>query len=274
MKVLDATSLEAIGAAGADDVDIALGALRLAQAARPQLDLDPYVRHLAAISLLAARTLDRESAADCDPREVAAALGRTLANSLGYDGDRDTYDDLKNADLAHVIDRRRGLPVALGVLYIHAARSLGASAHGLNFPGHFLVGLGTARGTTVIDPFNGGRLVDADDLERLAQEGAEGAASRLNATSDRGVLVRLQNNILTRLRAKGDAKGAADVLLTLAQLTPESGFYRYELGVALSQSDRPGAARQALLAALAIEPRARWRAEAEALAARLARSLN
>ncbi len=273
MKVLDATSLDAIGAAGTDDVDIALGALRLAQAARPQLDLDPYVRHLAAIALLAARTLDRESASDCDPREVATALGRTFA-SLGYDGDRDTYDDLKNADLAHVIDRRRGLPVALGILYIHAARSLGASAHGLNFPGHFLVGLGTARGTTVIDPFNGGRLVDADDLERLAPEGADISEDRLIATSDRGVLIRLQNNILTRLHAKGDARGASDILLTLARLAPESGFYRYELGVALAHSERPGAARQALLAALELEPQAKWRAEAEALAARLARSLN
>jgi regulator of sirC expression with transglutaminase-like and TPR domain len=269
----DATSLDAIGAAGMDDVDIALGALLLAQSARPTLDLDPYLRHLAAISLLAARTLDRESAADADPREVATALGRTFT-TLGYDGDRDTYDDLKNADLAHVIDRRRGLPVALGILYIHAARSLGASAHGLNFPGHFVVGLGTARGTTVIDPFNGGRLVDADDLERLAPEGTEITDDRLLATSDRSVLIRLQNNILTRLRARNDARGAADILQTLTRLTPESGLFRYELGVALAQTERPGAARQALLSALALEPGARWRAEAEALAARLARSLN
>jgi len=274
MSAMDATSLEAIGAAGSGDVDIALGALLLAQAARPQLSLDPYVRHLAAISLLAARTLDRESAADADPREVATALGRALGASLGYDGDRDTYDDLKNADLAYVIDRRRGLPVALGILYIHAARSLGASAHGLNFPGHFVVGLGTLRGTTVIDPFNGGRLVDADDLERLSPEGTEVTEDRLIATSDRGVLIRLQNNILTRLHAKGDAKGAADILATLTRLAPESGHYRYELGVALSHSERPGAARKALLEALALDPHARWRNEAERLASSLARSLN
>jgi len=274
MTAMDATSIEAIGRAGAGDVDIALGALLLAQAARPGLDLQPYVRHLADIALTAARALDRESASDADPREVATALGRALAGALGYDGDRDAYDDLRNADLAHVIDRRRGLPVALGILYIHAARSIGASAHGLNFPGHFLVGLGTGRGATVIDPFNGGRLVDAEDLERLAPEGAEVSESMLGAVSDRGVLIRLQNNILARVQGPENEARALGVLDTLARLAPESGFYRYELGTALARAERPAAARAALNAAIALEPMARWTAEARALSARLARSLN
>ena len=34
---------------------------------------------------------------------------------------------------------RRGLPVALGIIYISAARTLGLQARGVNFPGHFLV---------------------------------------------------------------------------------------------------------------------------------------
>ena len=267
-------TLEAIGLSGTGDVDIAEGALLLARAARPELDLEPYRRHLAAIALSAARALDRESAAECDPREVATALGRALAGAMGYDGDRDSYDDLKNADLAHVIDRRRGLPVALGILYIHAARSLGATAHGLNFPGHFLVGLATARGTTVIDPFHGGRLTDADDLERLAPEGGRVSDDRLIATSDRGVLIRLQNNILTRAHAAGDARRAAQVLETLIRLAPDSGLYRYEQGVALAHGEQPAAARRALAEALALEPGAAWAEAAKAMSARLARSLN
>ncbi len=274
MTEATALTLEAIGQAGTGDVDIAEGALLLARAARPELDLDPYRRHLAAIALTAARALDRESAADCDPRDVATALGRALGGALGYDGDRDSYDDLKNADIAHVIDRRRGLPVALGILYIHAARSIGAAAHGLNFPGHFLMGLGTGRGTTVIDPFNGGRLIDADDLLRLAPESETPAEERLIATSDRGVLIRLQNNILTRAQAAGDAARTAQVLETLTRLAPESGLYRYDQGVALARTERPGAARRALAEALALEPNAAWAAAARDLSARLARSLN
>ncbi len=265
-------TLDRLGAAGDDDIDIAEGALLLAAAAR-HFDLAPYRRHLAEIASTAARALDRESAAETDPRVVATALGRTFA-ALGYDGDRDTYDDLKNADLAYVIDRRRGLPVALGILFIHAARAIGATAHGLNFPGHFLVGLGTARGTVVIDPFHGGRLIDADDLERLGPPGAAAAETHLGAVADRAVLLRLQNNIVTRLAAKNDHAAVAAALEPLIRLAPDSGWHRYRLGAALAEAERPSAARAALKAALALDPSAPWAAEAEALAARLARSLN
>ena len=56
-----------------------------------------------------------------------------------------TYDDPQNADLMAVIDRRRGLPVALGILYIHAARAAGLEASGLNTPDHFLLQLVRSR---------------------------------------------------------------------------------------------------------------------------------
>ena len=38
-----------------------------------------------------------------------------------------------------VIDRKRGLPVTLGILYIHAARASRIEAQGLFAPGHFLM---------------------------------------------------------------------------------------------------------------------------------------
>jgi regulator of sirC expression with transglutaminase-like and TPR domain len=68
-----------------------------------------------------------------------AALTQVMAEEHGYNGDRQHYDDLQNANLIRVIDRRRGLPVALGILYLHAARAQGWRAAGINFPGHFLI---------------------------------------------------------------------------------------------------------------------------------------
>ncbi len=38
-----------------------------------------------------------------------------------------------------VIDRRRGLPVALAILYLHAARGQGWAADALRFTGHVVV---------------------------------------------------------------------------------------------------------------------------------------
>ena len=55
--------------------------------------------------------------------------------------DEDDYSNPKNADIIQVVDRRRGLPVALGIIYLHLAREMEWDAYGLNFPGHFLFGL-------------------------------------------------------------------------------------------------------------------------------------
>ena len=83
-------------------------------------------------------------AAEQEPDGVdgpAVALRTVFADRYGYRGDTATYEDPQNANLMRVIDRRKGLPVALGILYIHAARAQGWDCAGLNFPGHFLIRL-------------------------------------------------------------------------------------------------------------------------------------
>jgi regulator of sirC expression with transglutaminase-like and TPR domain len=264
-------ALEAVGKAGTGDVDLAGAALALAALARPGLDLKPYVSHLADLAARGARDL---SGSPDDPRAIAAASAAALRDAFGYDGDRATYDDLRNADLAHVIDRRRGLPVALGILYVHVARALGASAHGINFPGHFLIGIGTGRGAVMLDPFHGGRVLDGDDLEALLPPGTELTQQQLAALSDKGTLIRLQNNILTRSRIAGDWTRAAQTLETLTQIAPDMAQFRFELGDAYTRIEQPNAARAALQTALAAEPQAPWAAQARALLSATTRSLN
>lgn len=109
--------------------------------------------------------------------EPAAALAEAMRRQ-GYAGDVLTYDDLQNANLIRVIDRRKGLPVALGILWIHAARARGWRADGLAFPGHFLVRL---EHRVIVDPFNEGRLCDAAFLRRLLRATAGAAEPRARA---------------------------------------------------------------------------------------------
>lgn len=266
--------VEAAGRAGASDIDLAAAALALAAMARPELDLAQYQVHLKSLAATAARALSRESAATAEPRELAEALAAALHGGFGYDGERAAYDDIRNADLAYVIERRRGLPVTLGILYIHTARALGAKAHGINFPGHFLTGLATERGSVLIDPFHAGRMVDGDDLEGLLPRGTVLTEDHLAALTDRGTLIRLQNNILTRARAGEDWLRAALTLEQLTRLTPESAGLRYELADAYARIERPNAARAQLEDALKREPDAPWAADARALLMRMKRSLN
>ena len=95
------------------------------------------------------------------------ALAGLIGRRHGYAGDVETYDDLANANLIRVIERRRGLPVALGVIWLHAARAAGWDAHGVDFPAHFLIALEGKAVQAVIDVFAGGATLDARDLRVL-----------------------------------------------------------------------------------------------------------
>lgn len=265
--------LDEIVSAGVEDVDIAGAALAIAAASRTQMDVGPYRAHLDEIAALA-KAGAADAGADRDPIKLAQFLRGLLFKRLGYEGDRNSYDDLRNADMAEVIDRRRGLPVALGILYIHAARAAGGRSHGINFPGHFLVGVGIGPAAVLVDPFHGGRALDGDDLEALLPKGTALRQDHIAALTDRGTLIRLQTNIVTRARAGGTWGAAAAALEALTRLAPDQPDYAFQLGEALAQGDRKIAARQVLETALKRHPDARWASEAVALLAQLRRSLN
>lgn len=227
--------LRRIGVESEESFDLAEAALALAQIARPELSLTPYRRHL--VRLAERVTLQARSLPDT-PSGRLGALIRVLVDEHGYQGDRDTYDDLGNADLARVIDRRRGLPVALGILYIATARAQGWTMTGLNTPGHFLVRLEADRDSLVADPFSGRKVIqDMADVE-----GAEPDLSQLPTADDRAVLLRLQNNIKTRLLNQERYVEAEAVLERMLWIAPEAEGLWWESALVNAHEGNLGAA--------------------------------
>ena len=101
----------------------------------------------------------------------ARALNEIILLKYGYCGDELTYDDLQNANLMRVIDRRKGLPVVLGILFIDAARAQGWEAAGLAFPGHFLIRLAERAERLILDPFHGGAGLRRGRTARAVESG-------------------------------------------------------------------------------------------------------
>jgi regulator of sirC expression with transglutaminase-like and TPR domain len=214
--------------AGADET-LALAEAALALAARRGDEGDPavYAEHLALLS--ADVRLAAGAASDIAGR--AQVLASVIAGRHGYRGDAETYDDLQNADLRRVIDRRRGLPVALGILYIHCGRAQGWTMRGLAFPGHFLVRLDDDDERAIIDPFNGGAICGAAELRALLKATAGNAAeldrAHYASVTDRQILLRLQNNIKQRLiRTERYAEALATVDDMLLFAPDEAGLWR------------------------------------------------
>src|SRR5690606_4091799 len=113
---LDAEArLRAMGELPDDAIDIGEAALLLGSFDRPRVGLvrahdDPH-------------RLAADAAGGLRPGEAALRgrirpLNETLVDPHGYAGDALTSDDLQNANLLRVIDRRRALPVALGIIYL------------------------------------------------------------------------------------------------------------------------------------------------------------
>lgn len=230
--------LREIGAGPNTGFDLAAGALAFASLDRPRVPLDHYRGHLDDL-VKAAAALNPGGATSA--ADAAGRLQQTLAGQFGYEGDRLTYDDLQNTNLMRVIDRRRGLPVSLGIIYICTGRALGWALSGLAFPGHFLIQLDLGGDRAIIDPFNEGQSLEAGDLRQLIKTMA-GAERELQPedyapVSDREILLRLQNNIKFRHMQMRDGKAAlrtVENMLLIAPAAPalwwEAAMLNAELG--------------------------------------------
>ena len=127
--------LKHVGTMQESEIGLAEVALSLASLDRPGVSLQKYNHHLEILQLDIAKEGKNASTA----LDRATALINVMWGLHEYKGDDKFYDDIQNANLMSVIDRRRGLPISLGILYLHAAHSLGWNAEGVNFPAHFLI---------------------------------------------------------------------------------------------------------------------------------------
>lgn len=242
-------SLRALAACADAKIDLADTALRLAALDRPRVGLERYRRHLDAVAREVGQAGDAAGGATTLPRRISALVG-VITERHGYSGDKLTYDDLQNANLMRVIDRRKGLPVSLAIIFIHAARAQGWPAAGINFPGHFLVRLDHDGGRAFIDPFHGGRAVDAqglrDLLKRTAGGGAELHPVHFETVGNRDTLLRLQNNIKLRCMQRGDFTRAADVIERMLMFAPNQADLWNDAATCHARLGNLGAAIRAL----------------------------
>ncbi|MFC0408410.1 SirB1 family protein [Roseomonas elaeocarpi] len=240
-------ALDAAGSLPDPELDIASIALQFARINAPEADWRAAAEQLSALArdTVAAAVADREADGG-DPLARHALLRRVLHAEGGFEGNEEDYDALDNANLIRVLERRRGLPVALGILWLHVAEATGWGAHGLDFPGHFLLALEGARGQVVVDPFNGGNALSAPELrqllKRLEGERAELRPGLLAPVGKRAVLLRLQNNIKLRLLRTGDMEGALACTEDMLRLAPDAAGLWREAGLMQQRLDRIGAA--------------------------------
>lgn len=235
-------SLRAVAAQAEDDIDVAEVALLLAVVSRPGVLLQPYRRHLAKLCEEVARHAGPDPAFDMR----IEALAEVIAKRYGYVGTADAFRDLDCANLTYVMDRRGGLPVTLGIIYLHVARALGWTVVGIDFPPRFLLRLEHAGRRALLDPFEGLKVLKTPALRAMIKEftgpEAEIRPDCFRVLGPREVLLRLQNTIKARLldsRQVEDALAQVELMLLFA---PDAPALWREAGVLNSRLDNIKAA--------------------------------
>ncbi|WP_367044799.1 transglutaminase-like domain-containing protein [Streptomyces sp. Je 1-332] len=171
-------------------------------------------------------------------REWAAALAELLGARSGFMGTPAEYQRLGSSLLHEVLQRRRGLPILLSVVWIEVARRAGAPVYGVALPGHFVVGFGAREEQVLVDPFAGGRLLTGADAELLVAGSSGGtvSASMLTPADPLNIVLRILNNIRAWAAARPERSDVALWAVELSLLLPaHPARLRYERAQLLVQ---------------------------------------
>jgi len=223
-----------------DDERIQLGraALVIARIEYPELRFEPYLKR---IEQFAGRVRER-LAADSGVVESVAAINHVLFVEAGFRGNREDYYDPRNSFLNDVVDRKLGIPITLALLYMEIARLVGFPLFGVGMPGHFLLKHYDVEGReTLIDAFNGGRVVTASECQVRLDEIYDGQVTLrpefLMSVSRRQMLTRMLSNLKNIYLSGRNFRKMLDVVDLILAIYPRSAedvkqraLLRYNLG--------------------------------------------
>lgn len=239
-------------------------ATSLAQDEEPALDvqhvLDDVARLLKKIKL----RLPPQS----DDLTRLAILSQVFYKEMAFGVNANDYYAPENSYLHEVLRTRRGIPISLAVIWLELAQGLGLHAHGVSFPGHFLVKVTLEGGLVVLDPLTGESLGVENLAERLGPYRAAIDASAsadlddgetpmglyLQACPPRDMLARMLRNLKEIFRSQEDWPRTLSVLDRLVVLLPDVWSERRDRGLVYAEMGLKPEALQDLQLYLEAEP--------------------
>ncbi len=224
--------------------DLFEGALLISLLVDPGADLAAARER---VEVLARRV---RAARDARGKSREEALREVLFSEEGFRGDPASYDEPENSSVASVLARRRGMPITLSIVVMEVGRRAGLDLVGVGLPGHFVVGGGDLPPGLFLDPFEGGKLCDAEALARrvsaILGRAVELPAEAFAPDSARSILIRVLLNLRRSYERRERFEEALAALEWADALDPGEKSYLRERGLLLLKCGRPQDAIAAL----------------------------
>lgn len=185
--------------------ELETGALLLSRTVFPSVDIGSCCELL---DEMAARC--RELIAEpMSAREKCRVINRVVFHEYGFRGNYEHYTDPLNSFLDQVLERRKGIPISLSIVYLLVAHRLSLDLEPVGLPGHFVIGCYTEDAPFFVDAFEQGAFRTPEELFTLLRaQQIEPRETDLAPTPVREVLCRCCRNLANHYRASGDAEKA------------------------------------------------------------------
>ncbi len=215
-----------------DPIDLDVAALLISA---EETEADVVAVGLARLDAMADDLRPRILQADSALRRLEVLI-EYLFVECRFAGNEEDYYDPRNSYLDEVIERRRGIPISLGVLVKEVGRRVDIPLEGVSFPVHFLLRHGRLPGVYV-DPFHGGRLLSVTDCKLLLERATRGrvpfSRDLLQVADYRQILLRMLSNLRVIHAGRDDAVRTLAALDRILLLAPGSVEALQERGTLL-----------------------------------------
>ncbi len=233
-------------------------ALLIAAEDYPNLVIEDYLSQLDTLAEESRRRMTENELHH--PLACATALAAHLFYEGRFNSNVGNYYDARNSFLNEVIDRGKGIPITLSVIFIEVAKRLDVKLFGVGMPGHFIVKYVDEEQEVFFDPFNGGKILTEDDcrqkIEAMYNDQVKFNSSFLQACTKKEILSRMLQNLKGVYFNASDMNKALGVIERLLLINPDSMVELRDRGLVCFTLKKYSQARVDLGAYLKASPQA------------------
>ncbi|KAK9836464.1 hypothetical protein WJX74_000992 [Apatococcus lobatus] len=251
------------------EIDLLECSLLISQHAHPMLELETCRTQIAELAAGVRAQLPEQAY----PMRIMQTISHHLFAQQGFRGNRQDYYSPENSYINCVLERRKGLPITLSLVYMEVAKQLGLSMRGVQLPAHFMIAPEDQDLEILVDPFNGGEICFVQDAEQRlgtiygfpVRIDPAFVHSRASKPTTRQFLVRLLSNLRLVYQGLRMPEPLLAIIRYLRATQPESTDNLRDEALCLFSLERFRESASALQDYLEREPSAKDRPKAETL---------